>query len=354
MNQPDAGAFRQDKELAEGQKSADVMHFPLCHPPLRQPRELAEGGLFPEKNRKVCPWGASFGGRGVGRRFWIKIIPCGLLLAIFPFLILSCQKINQAGPAAKLPLTITTQGGVEMVLIPAGSFRMGNHGTKEDENFVHMVTVGSFLMDRYEVTQAEFDKYQLPNPSHFKGPTLPVEQVTWAQAAVYCNARSRAEGLTPCYNEDTAECNFDADGYRLPTEAEWEYACRAGTDSDYGFGGDARKLSDYAWFADNSGKKTHPVGEKKPNAWGLFDMHGNVAEWCNDIYDKDYYRNSPAENPHGPADGKEYVLRGGAWKSAADALRSSSRLAESPGFSDACLARDAIGFRCVRKAPVSQ
>jgi formylglycine-generating enzyme required for sulfatase activity len=259
---------------------------------------------------------------------------------------------------SKRPATITTQGGVEMVLIPAGSFqmgfRMGDHGTKEDENFVHMVTVDSFLMDKYEVTQAEFDKYQLPNPSHFKGPTLPVEQVTWAQAAVYCNARSRAEGLTPCYNEDTAECNFDADGYRLPTEAEWEYACRAGVDTDYSFGSDSRRLGDHAWFADNSGKKTHPVGEKKPNAWGLFDMHGNVAEWCNDIYDKDYYRTSPAENPHGPADGKEYVLRGGAWKSAAEALRSSSRLAESPGFSDACLARDAIGFRCVRKAPVSQ
>ena len=204
-------------------------------------------------------------------------------------------------------------------------------------------------MDKYEVTQSEFEKYQLPNPSHFKGANLPVEQVTWVQAAVYCNARSKAEGLKPCYNEDTAACDFEADGYRLPTEAEWEYACRAGSDSDYGFGSEVRKLGDYAWFADNSNKKTHPVGEKKPNAWGLFDMHGNVAEWCNDVYEKDYYSNATAKNPHGPADGKEYVLRGGSWKSGAEALRSSSRLAESPGFSDACLARDAIGFRCVRK-----
>src|SRR5207244_10067049 len=243
----------------------------------------------------------------------------------------------------KMPPTITTKGGVEMVLIPAGSFGMG-----EDEKFGHMVTVDSFLMDKYEVTQAEFDKYQLPNPSHFKGPKLPVEQVTWAQAAIYCNARSKAEGLTPCYNEDTAACNFEAEGYRLPTEAEWEYACRAGPATDYSFGNDGRKLGDHAWFADNAGNKTHPVGQQKPNAWGLFDMHGNVAEWCNDIYDKNYYRSSPAENPHGPADGKEYVLRGGSWKSAADALKSSYRLAESPGFSDACLARDAIGFRCVR------
>jgi formylglycine-generating enzyme required for sulfatase activity len=157
--------------------------------------------------------------------------------------------------------------------------------------------------------------------------------------------------LTPCYDEDTGACNFAADGYRLPTEAEWEYACRAGSDGDYSFGSDSRKLADHAWSADNSAKKTHPVGQKKPNAWGLFDMHGNVAEWCQDVYEKDYYKSSPEKNPHGPADGKLYVLRGGSWKSTADALRASYRLGETPGFSDACLARDAIGFRCVRKAP---
>ncbi len=265
-----------------------------------------------------------------------------------------CQKAGSARIATNLPPTITTKGGLEMVQIPAGSFQMGRRAGKEDEALPHTVTLDAFLIDKYEVTQAEFEKHQLPNPSHFKGAALPVEQVTWAQAAIYCNARSKAEGLKPCYNEDTAACDFQADGYRLPTEAEWEYACRAGNDSDFGFGSDVRKLGDYGWFADNSGKKTHPVGEKKPNAWGLFDMHGNVAEWCNDVYDEDYYRASPAENPHGPADGKEYVLRGGAWKSPAEALRSSSRLAESPGFSDACLARDAIGFRCVRKAPISK
>jgi formylglycine-generating enzyme required for sulfatase activity len=178
-----------------------------------------------------------------------------------------------------------------------------------------------------------------------------MEQVTWVQAANYCNKRSAAEGLRPCYNEDTAECNFDADGYRLPTEAEWEYACRAGTQGDYSFAGDTRRLGEHAWLSDNAGKKTHPVGQKKPNPWGLYDMHGNVAEWCNDMYDKSYYANSPASNPRGPADGKQYILRGGSWKSSAEALKSFSRLAESPGFSDACLARDAIGFRCVRKAP---
>ena len=249
--------------------------------------------------------------------------------------------------------TITTKSGVEMVVIPAGSFEMGSKHGRADEKPTHTVWVDSFLMDKYEMTQAAWENIgkgeALPNPSHFRGADLPVEQVTWPQAARFCNARSQFEGLKPCYNEDTAECDFEADGYRLPTEAEWEYACRAGTQTDYSYGSDARKLGDVAWFADNAAKKTHPVGQKQANAWGLFDMHGNVAEWCNDVYDKDYYQTRPEKAARGPADGKENVLRGGSWKSPTDALRSSHRLAETPGFSDACLARDAIGFRCVRK-----
>jgi formylglycine-generating enzyme required for sulfatase activity len=267
---------------------------------------------------------------------------------------LSCQRAGSLDTKRDLPATIVTKGGIEMILIPAGSFQMGNGRGKDDETTVHTVTVDAFLMDKYEVTQAEYERHHLPNPSHFKGPNLPVEQVTWVQAAVYCNARSKAEGLQPCYNEDNAQCDFQANGYRLPTEAEWEYACRAGTDTDYSFGNASGKLGEYAWFADNASKKTHPVGEKKPNPWGLFDMHGNVAEWCNDIYDKDYYHRSPAANARGPSDGKQYVLRGGSWKSPPETLRSSYRLAEDPGFSDACLARDAIGFRCVRKTPPPQ
>jgi len=288
----------------------------------------------------------------------IRVI-CGYLLSVVVILgCLGCSNNAKLDAKVEPPKTITTKSGIDMVVIPAGYFEMGSKAGRADEKPVHKVWIDSFLMDKHEMTQAVWELIgkaeALPNPSHFKGADLPVEQVTWPQAARFCNARSRYEGLKPCYNEDTAECDFDADGYRLPTEAEWEYACRAGTESDYSFGGDARKLGDVAWFIDNAAKKTHPVGKKKANPWGLFDMHGNVAEWCNDVFDKDYYRSSPDKNPRGPADGKENVLRGGSWKSPADAARSAYRLGETPGFSDACLARDAIGFRCVRLAPASQ
>jgi formylglycine-generating enzyme required for sulfatase activity len=273
---------------------------------------------------------------------------------ILAFFCLGCTNGNNA-PVVKVAAspTIATKSGIDMVVIPAGSFQMGSKHGRADEKPIHTVWIDSFLMDKTEMMQAAWELIgkgeALPNPSHFKGEGLPVEQVTWPQAAKFCNARSRFEGFKPCYNEDTAECDFDADGYRLPTEAEWEYACRAGTTTDYSFGSEAKKLGDAAWYADNAAKKTHPVSQKKANPWGLFDMHGNVAEWCNDVYDKDYYQASAEKNPRGPADGKENVLRGGSWKSPAEALRSAYRLGETPGFSDACLARDAIGFRCVRK-----
>lgn len=265
---------------------------------------------------------------------------------------LGCQK-------SETPTSVVaTKTGIDMVLIPAGYFNMGSQHGRDDEKPVHKVWLDAFLMDRHEVTQEAYEKLgtleAFPNPSHFKGATLPVEQIKWDQAARFCNARSRFEGLKPCYNEDTAECDFEADGYRLPTEAEWEYACRAGTETEYSFGGDARKLGDYGWSAENSGKKTHPIGQKRANPWGLVDMHGNVAEWCQDVFDATYYKTSPERNPRGPAEGKEYALRGGSWKSTTDTLRSSYRVGETPGFSDACLARDAIGFRCVRRPPAEK
>ena len=257
---------------------------------------------------------------------------------------------GQAPQSTETPEIVTTDSGVEMVVIPAGSFVMGNGKGEPDEKPTHTVELSSFWMDRYEVTQDQFRKYELPDPSLFKNPKHPLDQINWTDAALYCNERSLAEGLEPCYDEETWECNFAADGYRLPTEAEWEYACRAGTTGAYSFTGGAGRLKDYAWFADNSAKTTQLVGQKKPNPWGLYDMHGNVAEWCNDWYAEDYYATGPARDPRGPATGTERVLRGGAWNSTAESCRSAYR-ASDPSVNDTCLASDAIGFRCVRSAP---
>ena len=263
-----------------------------------------------------------------------------------------CQKTPPTAVVSQTPPAIKTKTGVEMVQVPAGWFVMGSTRGGKDEQPPHKVWVDSFLIDKYEITQAQYDKLvPAGSMSHFKGPNRPVEQMSWVRAVFYCNARSRAEGLEPCYNEETGDCNFKANGYRLPTEAEWEYACRAGTDSDYFFGSDPRKLDEYAWNASNSAKTTHPVGEKQPNAWGIHDMLGNVSEWCNDVYDEGYYKTGPDRNPRGPAKGEKYVLRGGAYNSTAKACRSSYRVGEAPGTYDGCFGGDHLGARCVRYAP---
>jgi len=276
---------------------------------------------------------------------------CWLEAAGLALLLIGCGKSNEAGGRAAKPQVVTVKGGAQMVVVPGGWFEMGDARGADDEKPVHRVWVDGFLMDRFEVTQKQYEELMTANPSHFKGADRPVEQISWANAALFCNARSRAEGLEPCYDEETGECHFNASGYRLPTEAEWEYACRAGTSGSYFFGPDASRLDRYAWHAGNAQKRTHPVGRKRPNPWGLYDMYGNVAEWCNDVYDAGYYARSPNRNPRGPRDGKRYVLRGGSWKSGPEMCRSAARMAEDPGFQDACFARDTIGFRCVRKIP---
>ncbi len=272
------------------------------------------------------------------------------LLILVVLLGLSCRKVEEPASSSKAPQIIRTKSGIQMVLVPEGWFEMGSTDGSSDESPVHKVWIDSFLMDRYEVTQEEYVRLANANPSSFPGATRPVDTVNWTDAALHCNLRSGAENLQPCYDEETWECNFRANGYRLPTEAEWEYACRAGTKTPYYFGRDARKLSGYGWFKGNSSKKTHPVGQKEPNSWRLYDMHGNVAEWCNDVYSKSYYGKGPPRNPRGPEKGDVRVLRGGGWNSSAGRCRSSSRTGENFSVVDACIT-ESIGFRCVRTIP---
>jgi formylglycine-generating enzyme required for sulfatase activity len=258
----------------------------------------------------------------------------------------SCSSDNPGGLEV-----ILTEYDIEMVAVPGGWFEMGDKGGSEGDAPPHRVWVDPFYMDRYEVTQDVYRRLQISDPSRFKGENLPVEQKTWIDAVRFCNIRSYEEGLEPCYDEDTLECNFEAGGYRLPTEAEWEYACRAGTTTSYSYGDDPNELSRYAWFIPNAGNKTQKVGTRKSNPWGLFDMHGNVAEWCNDYYSEDYYVNCPEKNPPGPVSGRLRVIRGGAWNSTLGVCRSGYR-SMSASVADGCLVSDAIGFRCVRRIPL--
>ena len=250
------------------------------------------------------------------------------------------------GPPAE-PKEIATPSGVEMVLLPGGKFTMGDEDGEVDEP-EHEVSVGPFYIDKCEVTQEEFERVVGENPSKVKGRQNPVEQVRWSDAVRYCNERSRADGLEPAYDLKTWQCRFDANGYRLPTEAEWEYAARAGTNTAYHFGNPDAMLKQHAWFKPNAGGKPRPVRQRKPNAWGLYDMLGNVWEWCNDFYKVDYYLETPKQDPKGPAAGEKKVLRGGCWSSNPDSCRSAYRYNENPGYTDACFGYDIYGFRCVR------
>ncbi len=284
-----------------------------------------------------------------------RTIPAVAVLAlVLAVLVSSCKRSDESSGENNPAGAIKTAGGVEMVRLPGGWFEMGSAQNRETDESPHKVYVGPFYMDRYEVTQEDYQRVLGENPSRWKGPQNPVEQIRWPNAAKYCNARSRLEGLEPAYDPKTWRCDFDASGYRLPTEAEWEYAARAGTTTEYGFGDDPAELKRYAWFKGSCPlRRPSPAGRKEPNPWGLYDMYGNVCEWCNDFYQEDYYGQSPQQDPRGPKTGEARVLRGGSWNSKADECRSAYRLYEDPVYRDICFARDVhglIGFRCVRKA----
>jgi formylglycine-generating enzyme required for sulfatase activity len=250
----------------------------------------------------------------------------------FIFCFMTALLFAMQGTALADEKTYTNSIGMEFVLISAGSFSMGADKTIEnaggDEIPQHRVSISKpFYLGKYEVTQAEWTKVMGSNPSAFEGHANPVENVSWNDAQEFINRLNQQEGTTV---------------YRLPTEAEWEYAARAGTTSTYFFGDDAGSLASYAWFAGNSGGTTHPVGQKQPNAWGLHDMHGNVLEWAQDWYDERYYSSFMPANPQGPASGSFRVRRGGSWSGNSESCRVADRSSNSPDFRN-----DNIGFRLV-------
>ena len=259
------------------------------------------------------------------------------------------QASTTAAPsnAVVAPSSAPPQPNAALMKIPAGKFVMGD--SSEVDASPHEVSVSAFLLDKNLVTQEQFQKLMQDNPSRWKGPNNPVEQVRWSDAVRFCNKRSESEGLQSCYDLSTWKCNFDANGYRLPTEAEYEYACRSGTTTPYICGQSAAKLGEFAWFDKNSGGHPRPVGRKQPNAWGLYDMTGNLWEWCNDFYQVDYYASCPKQDPRGPETGKTKVVRGGCWRATADNCRSGYRYNENPGYADVCFGYDIYGFRCAKK-----
>jgi sulfatase modifying factor 1 len=277
------------------------------------------------------------------------MVLCGSILAVL--WLPGCRRVEReaAHAPASAPAPST---GVEMVLIPGGWFQMGSAENLEEDEPRHKVYVDSFYIDKHEVTQADYERVMGTNPSRWKAERNPVEQIRWAQAVQYCNARSRLEELRPAYDPETWQCDFQAEGYRLPTEAEWECAARAGTEAIYFFGDGPAQLKQYAWFKENCTRQPQPVGSKDPNPFGLHDMYGNVWEWCHDFYEEDYYRHSPAKDPRGPEKGATRVVRGGCWDSRPDQCRSAYRNYEDPGFTDVCFGKDIhgfVGFRCVRR-----
>jgi len=247
-------------------------------------------------------------------------------------------------PKSSSPELATTVGpGIPLVLIPAGEFQMGSPESEverfDDESPRHTVKIAkAFLLSATEITQAQYEKVMGSNPSSRKGPDLPVTDVSWDEAVSFCQVLTE--------QERKAGRLKPGEGFRLPTEAEWEYACRVGTRSRFSFGDDPgyRVLGQYAWFDENSGKMVHPVAAKKPNPWGLYDMCGNVWEWTSSLYIKyPYQAGDGREDPN--AEGHR-VVRGGSWAFAGRNCRSAYRNGRLPGE-----ATNVCGLRISRTAP---
>jgi len=237
-----------------------------------------------------------------------------------------------APPATMKTATIDLGDGVKMefVLIQPGSFIMGTGEDTDadgDASPPHKVTLTQpFYLGKYEVTQAQWEKIMGSNPSHFPGAKRPVDTVSWNACQKFLAKLQERTGRK----------------FALPTEAQWEYACRAGTGTAWSFGDSDALMDNYAWSGHNSGQTTHAVGEKQPNVWGLYDMHGNVAEWCADWYAKHTYSRGKVTDPTGPSTGNSRIMRGGAWGDDSGYLRCTYRNCNGPDG-----ANEGIGLRCV-------
>jgi len=233
-----------------------------------------------------------------------------------------------------LAVTAYAAPNIEMVYVKGGCYQMGDAfgDGRPDETPVHQVCVDDFNMGKYEVTQAQWQAVMGSNPSFFKecGGDCPVEQVSWEEAQEFIRQLNGKTGKN----------------YRLPTEAEWEYAARSGGKREKWAGtSDPDELGAYAWFGVNSDQKTHQAGTRRPNGLGLYDMTGNVWEWCKDWHDAEYYKKSPEKNPSGALSGVSRIVRGGCSNNAATVVRAARRNDITPSYSD-----ELIGFRLVLPA----
>ena len=251
---------------------------------------------------------------------------------------------------------------INMARIPSGTFMMGNSYVNDpklsdkvnvfyhNEQPVHQVTLDGFQIGTTPVTQTQYKAVTGENPSTFSDESdAPVTNVSAAEAMRFCNKLSVDEGLKACYDDKTLKCDYSLNGYRLPTEAEWEYACKAGTDTLFYTGNSESDLDSAGWHLGNSGERTQKVAQKKPNSYGLFDMHGNVGELCSDGWQGEFcmldYSAKPVKNPRMFGRFNMNILRGGSWFSEACDCRSTVRACFWGGGGNYY-----IGFRVVRKA----
>lgn len=262
---------------------------------------------------------------GINTEKWLVILTIVLvilgIISIIPIIMEHLPPQQQSANDTSKSIKSASTSIMEFVLIPAGEFNMGSPqneaGRDDDEGPVHRVKIANaFYMGKYEVTQKQWRDIMGTDPSYFKGDNLPVEQVSWNEVQEFISRLNEKEGI---------------DKYRLPSEAEWEYATRAGTTTRFYFGDDATKLGDYEWYDMNSGRETHEVGQKKPNPWGLYDMQGNVWEWVQDAYHTSY-NDAPTDGSAWVGNGTHRVIRGGSFDYYAGHLRSANRNDRDPGY----------------------